>query len=68
MATEFMQRLVPPGAEVPRHITEALDQSEDDLRHGRVEDARAFLDQMQAQIDEYKARKQDRMVVVGPKR
>ncbi len=45
------------GANVPQHLADALDQSADDLRHGRVEDARAALTRLQRKLDGHLARK-----------
>jgi hypothetical protein len=40
------------GADVPRHLADALDQSADDIRHGRVEDARAALARLECRLDD----------------
>lgn len=50
-------------AGVPRHLADALDRSADDLRHGRVEDARAALARLERDLDERLARK--RAAVAG---
>lgn len=44
-------------AGVPRHLADALDRSVDDLRHGRVEDARAALARLERRLDGHLARK-----------
>lgn len=44
-----------PG--VPRNLADALDRSADDLRHGRVEDARAALARLERRLDGHLARK-----------
>jgi len=45
------------GAGVPRHLAEALDRSAEDLRHGRVEDARVALTRLERRLDDHLARK-----------
>ena len=45
------------GADVPRHLADALDWSADDLRRGRVEDARKALVRLQAKLDGHVARR-----------
>ena len=54
-----------PSAELPDELRQALDQSADDLRHGRVEDAAAFLERLDARVEEYFAAKQARATAVG---
>lgn len=49
---------VTPLAELPDEVRRALDQSADDLRHGRVEDAAAFLERLDARVGAYFAAKQ----------
>jgi hypothetical protein len=44
-------------ADVPRHLADALDRSAEDLRHGRVEDARAALARLERRLDGHLARK-----------
>ena len=39
------------GVDVPRHLAESLDQSAEDVRHGRVEDARAALARLKRSLD-----------------
>ena len=45
-------------ADVPQHLADALDQSAEDLRYGRVEDARVALARLQYRLDDHLARKQ----------
>lgn len=45
------------GADVPRHLADTLDQSADDLRNGRVEDARAALARLQQRLEIHHAPK-----------
>ena len=51
-------------AELPDEIKQALDQSADDLRHGSVEDAAAFLERLDVRIEAYLAAKQARAAEV----
>lgn len=44
--------------DVPQDLASALDQSAEDLRHGRVEDARVALARLQYRLDDHLARKQ----------
>lgn len=50
-------RAASDDAGVPRHLADALDRSADDLRHGRVEDARAALTRLERRLDDRLARK-----------
>ena len=50
-------RAASENADVPRHLADALDRSADDLRHGRVEDARAALARLERRLDGHLARK-----------
>ena len=50
-------RTASDDAGVPRHLTDALDRSTDDLRHNRVEDARAALIRLERRLDGHLARK-----------
>jgi len=43
--------------ELPEVMARALDASEDDLRHDRTEDVRAFVKRMEAQLAAHLARK-----------
>ena len=43
------------GVGVPRHLAEILDQSAEDLRDGRVDDARETLARLQRKLDEHVA-------------
>lgn len=45
------------SAVVPAHLAEALDRSADDLRHGRVEDARAALARLERRLADHLASK-----------
>ena len=60
MGNEITRQPTASPAELPDEIRQALDQSADDLRHGRVEDAAAFLERMDARVEAYFARKQAR--------
>ncbi len=64
MRNEFTRQPAASPAELSDEIRQALDESADDLRHGRVEDAAAFLGRMDARVDAYFARKQARAVGV----
>lgn len=45
--------------DVPAHLARALDQSAEDLRHGRVEDARTALAKLERRLADHLARKRD---------
>jgi hypothetical protein len=55
--TPERRRAAAEGANVPRHLADALDRSADDLREGRVEDARAALTRLERRLDDHLARK-----------
>ncbi len=55
--TQERPRTALDDADVPLHLADALDRSADDLRHGRVEDARSVLARLECRLDDHLARK-----------
>lgn len=55
--TQKRPRTALDDAGVPLHLADALDRSTDDLRHGRVEDARDALARLERRLDDHLARK-----------
>lgn len=55
--TQERPRTALDDADVPLHLTDALDRSADDLRHGRVGDARTALARLERRLGDYLARK-----------
>ncbi len=55
--TQKRPRAASDDAGVPRHLADALDRSADDLRHGRVEDARTALARLERRLGDHLARK-----------